>query len=94
MIRTVVTVCLLVFGVLYLPVGVQVALFVVALFTIPHRLALFFPAILSDVLYAPVGGVSFNFVMMTLLVAVLLLIHWLIFTQTRVPQIIYGVEKK
>lgn len=79
-------------SVLLLPLWANIGLFVVALFVIPHRLALFLPAILSDALYAPTAGFAPAGLLMTLLVGVLLVVHWLLMTQTRVAQLLYGVE--
>ncbi len=92
--RSVAIAILLCMSALFLPVWASITAFIVALFVAPQRLVLFIPAILSDVLYAPDSRIAPFAMLMTLFVAVLLVAHWLLVTQTRVLQIIYGVEAK
>jgi hypothetical protein len=81
----------LMMAVLFLPLWVQLILFFIALWVIPIRLALFLPAILSDALYGT-GALSPHAFMFTAVVAVLLVLRWLLITQTRFASMVYGVE--
>ena len=92
MIRTIIAVAILILVVLFLPVWVQVAFFVIAVITTRYRLMLFIPAVFADVLYRPVDSFSFSYIKMTLIVAGLLVLHWLIIKKTRFRQLIYGLE--
>lgn len=92
MIRTVVAVVALVIAVLFMPLWVQLVLFVLAVWVVPYRLPILAPAVLADVLYQPTGALSINVLTMTLVVAVLILLRWLLLTQTRFGSFLYGVE--
>jgi hypothetical protein len=92
MIRTVVAVVALIIAVLFMPLWIQLVLFAVAVWVLPYRLPLLLPAVLADVLYQPTGDLSINVLTMTLVVAVLILLRWLLLTQTRFGSFLYGVE--
>ncbi len=94
MLRTIAILLLLLIAVLFLPLPFQLVLLCIAVVVVPHRLTLFIPAVFSDALYAPSGHIVFSQVLMTLFVAVLLVVHWLLVTQTRVAQAFYGVETR
>jgi hypothetical protein len=91
-IRTLFIVFALGIAVLFLPLWVQLALFFIAVWTSPYRIPLLAPAILGDVLYGPTGHVGVYSLMLTLVVSVLILIRWLLVTQTRFAEVIYGME--
>ncbi len=90
--RSVAITILLCVSVLFLPVWASIALCIVAVFVTPQRLVLFIPAVLSDALFAPIPSIAPSMMLMTLLVAVLLVVQWLLVSQTRALQMIYGVE--
>jgi hypothetical protein len=92
MIQTIAALCALVIAVLFVPLWVQLVLFAVAVWVIPHRYALFIPAVFSDVLYSVSGQFSFDALTMTLVVSVLLIVRWLLMTQTRFTSVLYGME--
>lgn len=92
MIRTAIVTLALVVAVLYLPLWLQLALFVVAVFVVSHRLALFIPAIVADALYAPTASFGLHSVAMTALVAVLLALRWALIHKTRFGTMLYGLE--
>lgn len=89
MIRTAITVVLLCIATLFLPLPLQLLLYVVAVATIPHRAALFIPAVLSDAFY---GTAAIGAVRMTLFVAGLLAAYWFLFYKTRFGEMLHGVE--
>lgn len=92
MIRTAVFVVLLCGAIIWLPVWLQLVGFVVGTIFTPYRLTLFIPAILADTLYAPTMSGVF-FLQYTLIVTLLLIVHWVISTKTRIGEV-YAVEKK
>lgn len=91
MIRTIIIVLLLICAVLWLPVWLQVVLFAAAILIGPYRFFMVIPAIVSDALYAPTVHFSLAYHWMTLLVFVLLGLHWFIMKKLRIPTM-YGVE--
>jgi hypothetical protein len=84
MIRTIIALLVLCAAILWLPLAVQMALFVVAIILVPYRLAILVPAVFSDALYGPASTLSIGQLKMTILVLVLLLVHWFIRTHTRI----------
>lgn len=90
MIRTIVTLLVLFAAVLWFPLWVQLALMVAALFVLPQRLFLLFPAVFADAYYGPARVISFGTFRMTAIALVLLIIFWLIMTKTRLGEM-YGV---
>lgn len=93
MIRTISVVVLLLIAVVAIPLWAQIVVFIVALLTIPYKLALFIPAVFADVVYAPTKTLALQNSTMTIFVALTLLIYWLVMTQTRVAHV-YGLETK
>lgn len=84
MIRATVALLTIISAVIWLPVWAQLGLFVVAILLVKYRLVMLIPAIFADALYAPTVHLSiFNF-KMTIFVLTLLLIYWLVITQTRI----------
>lgn len=81
MIRTLIGVVLAIATVLWLPFWFQVVFFVVAVLILPYRLFLLIPAIVADAVYAPVHTLAH--LKMTFLVAAMLIIWYVIVTQTR-----------
>ncbi len=90
MIRTALAIAVIFAAILWLPLWVQLALFVLAVSMFPYRLALFIPAAVADALYAPVG-ISIPGLKYTLVVAALIIMHWVIVNKTRVKDF-YAVE--
>lgn len=84
MIRTILIVIGLIVAVLWLPFWVQLILFCLAILITPYRLLLFVPAVFADVLYAP--RPSLVYCKMTILVAVLLIIWWIVMNKTRLGE--------
>lgn len=91
MIRIVGAIVLLLAAVLWLPLWVQIGLFVIAIIVVPYRFFLVIPAIFSDALYAPTTHFSLKAHWMTLLVLVLLGIHYFIMKKMRI-RTLYGLE--
>ena len=91
MIRTIVGVLLLIAAVLWLPMWIQVVLFAAAVIFLPHRAYILLPAIFSDALYAPSSQFSLRAHWTTLMVVVMLGIHWYVMKKMRV-QHLYGLE--
>jgi hypothetical protein len=77
--------------VLWLPVWLQVVLFVAAVLIGPYRFFMVIPAIISDAVYAPTAHFSLAYHWMTLFVFALLGLHWFIMKKLRIPTM-YGVE--
>ncbi len=91
MIRTLILIALLLSAVLYLPLWIQLVLFVAAVLIGPYRFFMLVPAIVSDALYAPSMHFSLTGHWMTLIVLALLVLHWFIMKKLRIPTM-YGVE--
>jgi len=91
MLRTIIGILLLLLAVLWLPVWLQVVLFVAAILIGPYRFFFVIPAIISDALYAPGTAWSLTAHWMTLLVLALLAIYWLSIKKLRV-RTVYGLE--
>lgn len=83
MIRTVVGCIAILVSVLWLPLWCQLILFGVGVVILRYRLALLVPAIVSDVVYAPVHTVTLGHFKMTLVVGALILAWYIISSQTR-----------
>ena len=92
MIRTTLAIVAMLAAILWLPLWVQLALFALGVLVLPHRLALFIPAAVADAVYAP-AGVSIAGLKYTLVVAALVIVHWVIVHKTRVKDF-YAVEAK
>lgn len=84
MIKTIIAVIVLIAAVLWMPLWVQLILFCVAVLLVQYRLALFMPAILADVLYAPQPSIIYC--KMTVLVAALVILWWFVMTKTRIGE--------
>lgn len=84
MIRTILAMLGLIAAVLWLPLWVQLILFCVAVLLVRYRLALFVPAVLADVLYAPQPNIIYC--KMTVLVGVLIILWWVVMTKTRIGE--------
>ena len=91
MVRIFLGILLLLAAVLWFPLWVQIALFVLAIIIVPYRFFLIIPAIVSDALYAPGSALSIRSHWMTLLVLTLLGIHYFIMKKLRI-RTLYGLE--
>jgi hypothetical protein len=91
MIRIVVGIVILTAAVLWLPLWLQLALFVAAIILLPYRFFLVIPAIISDALYAPGSVWKISSHWMTVIVLVLLAIHYFIMKKLRI-RTLYGLE--
>ena len=91
MVRTIIIIVLLLCAVLWLPLWLQIVLFVAAIIIGPYRFFFVIPAIVSDALYAPNTHFSLTDHWMTLLVLALLVLHWFIMKLLRIP-VAYGLE--
>lgn len=83
MIRTIVALLILIISILWLPLWVQIGLFVVAVLVVRYRVLLLVPAVFADALYAPTSALSVGHFKMTMLVGALLIIWYIVATQTR-----------
>ena len=92
MTRAIVAVLCLLAAVLWLPVWVQFILFVFGIAVVQYRLMLLVPAIVADVIYAP--RPSLLHMNMTLIVGGMLIIWYLLMTQTRLGESHYVSIKK
>lgn len=92
MIRTLLVIAALGISVLFLPLWIQLILFFIAVWVSPYRLLIVIPALFADVLYSSTGALGINTMLMTLVVLVVILIRWLLLTQTRFANVIYGME--
>jgi hypothetical protein len=90
-IRIIGGIVLLLAAVLWLPLWVQIAFFIIAIIVIPYRFFLVLPAIFSDALYAPTSHFSLSTHWMTVSVLVLLAIHYFIMKKLRI-RTLYGLE--
>lgn len=91
MLRTIALIALLIIAVLYLPLWVQLVLFVAAILIGPYRFFMVIPAIVSDALYAPGSWMNPSAHWMTLLVLGLLGIHYFVMKKLRI-RTVYGLE--
>lgn len=87
MVRTSIAILILIAAVLWAPLWLQGLLLLLAMFSVRHRVFLLIPAIFADALYAPTRGVGISMFQVTVLVLVVLLIHFLVTTQTRVAEL-------
>ncbi len=83
MIRTIIALILLIISILWLPLWVQIGLFVVAVLVVRYRTLLIVPAVFADALYAPTSTLSVGHFKVTMVVAALLVIWYIVATQTR-----------
>lgn len=83
MIRTAIAVVAILASILWLPLWVQLVLFVLAVIFTSYRLWLFVPALVADVLYAPTSSLSLFHFKMTIFVGLLLVVWYVITTKTR-----------
>ena len=90
MIRTTLAIAVIFWAILCLPLWAQLLLFGLGVVVLPYRLLLFIPAVVADALYAPVG-ISIPGLKYTLVVAALIIMHWVIVHKTRVKDF-YAVE--
>ena len=88
MVRTLIAVLVLIGAVLWTPIWFQIALFVFAIVLIPYTLALLFPAIVSDVLYAPTDSLKLGNLTMTLIVVAMVVVWTIIMQQTRISHVV------
>lgn len=86
MIQTILASVGLLAAVLWLPVWVQVVLFVLAVLVLPYRLLLLIPAIVADVVYAPSTNFALEHFIMTGIVGGMLVIWYVIVHETRLGQ--------
>jgi hypothetical protein len=93
MIKTLSALILLFIATLWLPIWIQIILYVLAVVFVPYRLALLIPAIFADTYYAPTTALSLYTMRTTLFVLGLLVAHYGIINKTRIG-LLYGVEKK
>lgn len=91
MIRILAAIGLLIVAVVWLPVWVQVVLFVTAVILVQYRFFLVIPAIISDALYASHSAWNIRSHYMTLLVLALLALHYFIMKKMRI-RTLYGLE--
>ncbi|MES2224917.1 MAG: hypothetical protein V4478_02935 [Patescibacteria group bacterium] len=91
MVRTILWIAALGAAVLWLPVWLQILLFITAIISGPYRFFFILPAIASDALYAPGSVFAIQNHWMTLLVLGLLAAHWLIMRTLRISTL-YGLE--
>lgn len=83
MIRITVAILILAASVFWAPFWVQGVLFFAAILLVRHRIFLLLPAVLADALYVPGDGFHLGMFHTTLVVAFVILVHFLITTQTR-----------
>lgn len=93
MVRILIALLVLFVAMLYTPLWLQIALYIVAVIITPHRILLLIPAVFADVYYAPTEALSLYNLKTTLFVGGLLVVHFIIMTKTRVG-LLYGVSKK
>ena len=86
MIRTIVSIGGLLVAVLWLPVWVQIALFILAILVFPYRLLFLLPAIVADVIYAPSTDFALGHFIMTGIVGGMLAIWYVIVHETRLGE--------
>ncbi|MEO5645987.1 MAG: hypothetical protein ABIO57_02870 [Candidatus Paceibacterota bacterium] len=91
MIRTILWIVFLILAVLYVPLWLQLALFVAAIIIGPYRFFMVLPAIISDALYAPGSFLSISHHWMTILILALLGIHYVVMKKLRI-RTVYGLE--
>lgn len=91
MIRILAAIGLLIVAVVWLPVWVQVVLFVTAVILVQYRFFLVIPAIISDALYTSHSAWNIRSHYMTLLVLALLALHYFIMKKMRI-RTLYGLE--
>ncbi len=91
MIRTILAVIACTAAVLWLPVWVQIGVFVAVVFFARYRLALLIPAVYADVLYAPTH--SFKYFTMTFITLAMLIAWFLISTKTRMGEAYDPIRK-
>ena len=85
MARLCIYIVVLIGGVIFLPVWVQLLLFALAVILVGrYRLGLFIPALFADVLYAPNSHFILSNFKMTLIISGLLLIYSIVVTRTRI----------
>lgn len=83
MIRTIVALIALIISILWLPLWVQFGLFVIAVLVVRYRILLLVPAVFADALYAPTSALSLGHFKMTMIIGALLVIWYIVATQTR-----------
>lgn len=96
MIRTTLAIAGIIASIVWLPLWIQLGLFSLGVVVLPYRLALFIPAALGDALYAP-AGVNIAGLKYTLVVAALIIAHWVIVHKTRAKDLyknFYAMETK
>lgn len=91
MIRTIVGLIVIIASILWLPLWLQIGLFVIAMITLSYRVLLLIPAIVADALYAPTQRLTITHFKMTAVVSVLLILWYLVVSQTRLGN--YYVSK-
>lgn len=84
MIRTGITVIALSVAILWCPLWLQLVLFACGVWFFRYRILFLVPAIIADVLYAPTNGFSFHNLKTTLVVTGMLILWYVIMTQTRI----------
>jgi hypothetical protein len=93
MIRTVSILIALIATTFFVPFWAQIAVYLIALFLIPHRTALLIPAIVADAWYSPYHGLRLEDNKMFFVVLGMLVIFTTIMRTTRISHH-YGLEKK
>jgi branched-subunit amino acid ABC-type transport system permease component len=93
MVKTFSALALLFIATLWLPIWVQVILYVLAVMFVPQRILLLLPAVFADAYYAPTASFSLYTLQTTLFVFALLCAHYIIINKTRIG-LLYGMEEK
>lgn len=93
MIKAIGAIIVVCFGVIYLPLWVQITLFAFFVITLRYRIALLIPAFFADAWYAPVRSLAPSNNKMTLIVIGMLLVYYGITRVTRIRER-YGLETK
>ena len=92
MIKTGIALIVLIVATIWLPVWAQIALYIIAVILVRHRLLIFIPAVFADTLYTPTTIWHLSAHRYVILVAVLLIGFYLVITKTRIGQL-YAMEK-
>ncbi len=87
MVRTIIAILILAAAVLWAPLWLQGLLLLIAVLSVRYRIFLLLPAIFADAVYVPTRGFGISMFQVTMVVMVVLLIHFLITTQTRVAEL-------
>lgn len=92
MLKTVCAVIVVLMATIWLPIWIQILLYIIAVFVLPYQFLLLIPALYADALYAPHGGISLSMHLYTVGVAILLMVRWVLVHKTRIGILYYGME--